>query len=263
MVEVHDAGALLQRAISAAAKDPQAQKALGGAAPLLDGSLGSFVDWAGDGAIAVTSTNGTADGGIVALAPDMTIATQRLAAVRAFLAFVNLPGGRPVTTEQPYGDGTIVTIDFGDLRPAIADALKGVGGQVASTGLPAGFDPTTITDRIPASTSISYTVQRGIVVLGTDVAFVKSVVDTTDATSLGRVPAYVAAMDLAGQSNDGQAFVDAPTVIAAAQQADPKIASALGGDAGAFTARIRSLGAALTRTADSTHVRIAVAVGVR
>jgi len=263
MVEVHDAGALLQRAISAAAKDPQARQALGGAAGLLDGTLGSFVDWAGDGSVAVTQTDGAWAGGIVLLAPDAVVAAQRLAAIRAFLAFVDLPGGRPVATEQPYRDGTIVTVDFGDLRPAIADALKGMGGQSASSGLPAGLDPSTITDLIPASTRISYTVQRGIVVVGTDAAFVKAVVDTTPETSLARGPAYVGAMALAGPSNDGQAFIDAQTVIAAAQKADPKVSAALGGDVGAFTARIGSLGAALTRTADATHVRIAVAVGVR
>ena len=263
MVEVHDAGALLQRAITAAAKDPQARQALGGAAGLLDGTLGSFVDWAGDGSVAVTQTGGAWAGGIVLLAADDAVAAQRLAAIRAFLAFVDLPGGRPVATEQPYGDGVIVTVDFGDLRPAIADALKGMGGQGASAGLPAGLDPSTITDLIPASTRVSYTVQRGIVVFGTDVAFVKSVVDTTPSTSLAQVPAYVNAIALAGPSNDGQAFVDAQAALAAAQKADPQVASALGGDVGAFTARVSSIGAALTRTADSTHVRIAVAVGVR
>jgi hypothetical protein len=263
MVEIHDAGALLQRATAAAAKDPQVREKLGGAAPLLEGSLGSFVDWAGDGSVAVTQSGGDWAGGIVLLAPDEAVASQRLAAIRAFLAFVDLPGGRPIATEQPYGDGTIVTIDFGDLRPAIADALKNAGAQGATSGLPAGMDASAITDLIPASTRVSYTVQRGIVVLGTDLAFVKSVVDTTPATSLAQAPAYAAAITLAGPSNDGQAFVDAPAAIAAAQKADPQVASALGGDIGAFTARIRSIGAALTRTADSTHVRIAVAVGAR
>jgi hypothetical protein len=263
MAEVHDAGALLQRAITAASKDPQARQSLGGAAPLLDGSLGSFVDWAGDGSVAVTQIDGTWTGGVVLLAPDAAVAAQRLAAVRAFLAFVDLPGGRPVATEQPYGDGTIVTIDFGDLRPAIADALKGAGAQGATSGLPAGIDASTITDLIPASTRVSYTVQRGIVVFGTDVAFVKSVVDTTPATSLAQVPAYVGAIALAGPSNDGQAYLDAQAVIAVAQKADATVGTALGGDVGAFTARVRSIGAALTRTADATHVRIAVAVGVR
>ena len=264
MVEVHDAGALIERAITAAAKDPQARAALGAAAPLLDGSLGSFVDWAGDGSVAVTRADGTTAGGIVVLAADQAIATQRLAAIRAFLNFANLPNGNPVVTEEPYGDGTIVTLDFGDLRPALTDALKGMGapaGSAGSGGTPAGLDPAAIAALVPASARISYTVQRGIAVLGTDAAFVKAVVDTTPATSLAALPTYQAAIDLAGASNDGQAFVDAATAVDMAKQADSSVASALGGDAGAFIARIRSLGAASTRTSDSTHIRIAVAVG--
>jgi hypothetical protein len=264
MVEVHDAGALLERAITAAAGNQQARAALGAAAPLLDGSLGSFVDWAGDGSVAVTRADGKMAGGIVALAADPTVAAQRLAAIRAFLNFADLPNGNPVVTEEPYGDGTIVTLDFGDLRPALTKALQGMSGPTgsgASGGLPAGLDPASIVGLIPASTSISYTVQRGVAVLGTDAAFVKAVVDTTPATSLAEVPAYQAAIGLAGASNDGQAFVDAATVVEVAKQADTSVASALGGDAGAFIARIRSLGAASTRAGDSIHIRVAVAVG--
>lgn len=263
MVEVHDAGALIERAITAAAKDQRARDALGGAAPLLDGSLGSFVSWAGDGSVAVTRAEGKTAGGIVLLTADPTVAAQRLAAIRAFLAFADLPNGPPVVTEEPYGDGTIVTVDLGDLRPAIADALEGVGGSGAPGGLPAQVDPSAIAGLIPASVRISYTVQRGVVVLGTDASFVKAVVDTTPETSLARTPAYRAAIDLAGPSNDGQAFVEAAAALEAVTQADTSVASALGGDVAAFTSRIRSLGAACTRTSDVIHIRIAVAVGGR
>jgi hypothetical protein len=55
---------------------------------------------------------------------------------------------------------------------------------------------------------LAFTVQDGLVVIGIGDAFVKSVIDTTAGDSLADQPRYRAALDRAGSSNTGQAYVD-------------------------------------------------------
>ncbi|MCU0504984.1 MAG: DUF3352 domain-containing protein [Chloroflexi bacterium] len=259
-VEVHDVGALVQRALDAAAKEPGLADQLGAAAPVIDGALGSFVDWAGDGAVAVTRSGGEMHGGIVVAADEPSVAATRIAAIRAFLAFVDGPNGRPVVTERPYGDGTIVTVDFGDVRDAIG---KAIGDAAGGAGAPSADDLARIRELLPSSATVVYTVQRGVFVLGTDAAFVEQVVDTTPADSLATDPDYRAAIDLAGPSNDGQAFVDASAVLEMASTAETGAVEVLGADVAPFTGRIQSLGAAYTAADDVIRLRLAIAVRAR
>ncbi len=263
-LEVHDAGDLVQRALDAAAATPGLTEKLGPAGSVLDGAFGSFVDWAGDGAVAVTRSGGTMHGGIVVSADEPSVAATRVAAIRALLAFVDGPNGRPVVTEKPYGDGTIVTVDFGDVRDALVAALQGAaGGSGGGAGAPSAEDLARIREMLPASAAVAYTVQRGLFVLGTDATFVEQVVDTTAADSLAADPDYQAAIALAGASNDGQAFLDAGAVLELAAASDASAAAALGGDTASFAARIQSLGAAYTAADDVIRLRLAVAVRAR
>lgn len=260
-VVVHDAGARAQRALDAVAKAPGMTDKLGAAAPVVNGALGSFTDWAGDGALAVTRSGGAVHGGIVVLATEPAVAATRVAAVRALLAFADGPNGRPVITEEPYGDGTIVTVDFGDIRDAVVKAITDAVGSGASA--PSAAALAQIRDMLPATASVSYTVQRGVFVLGTDTTFVKDVVDTTPADSLGSTADYRAATSLVGPSNDGQAFVDASAAIDLARTAVPSISTALGGDAASFVDRVQSFGAAWTAADDVIRLRLALAVRAR
>jgi hypothetical protein len=261
VVEVHDAGTLVQKALDMMAKDPGMASQLGPAAPLANGALGSFVDWGGDGAIAVTRSGGTVHGGLVVSTLEQSVAETRVAAIRALLAFADGPNGRPVVTEQPYGAGTIVTVSFGDVRDALVKAITDAAGSGANA--PSADQLAQLREMLPADASVSYTVQGGLFVLGTDAAFVKDVVDTTSATSLEASPAYRAAIDLAGASNDGQAFVDAAAAVDLARSADATISSTLGGDVASFVDRITSLGAAYTATDDVVRLRLALAVRAR
>jgi hypothetical protein len=259
-LEVHDTGALVQRALDAAAQTPGMTDQLGPAGPIVDGALGSFVDWAGDGAVAVTRSGGELHGGIVVAAVEPSVAATRIAAIRALLAFVDGPNGRPVVSEQSYGDGSIVTVDFGDVRDALGKALTDAAG---GGNAPSAEDLAKIREMLPASATVVYTVQRGVFVLGTDATFVKQVVDTTPADSLASDPDYRAAIDLAGVKNDGQAFIDAAAALDLATSADPAAASALGGDVASFAGRVQSLGAAYTAADDVIRLRLAIAVRAR
>ena len=260
-IEVRDVGARAQRVLDAVAKTPGLTDQLGPAAPIVDGALGSFVDWAGDGAVVLTRSGGTPSGGIVVTATEPDVAATRVAAIRALLAFADGPNGRPVLTEEPYGDGKIVTVDFGDVRDAVTKAITdGIAG--GTPAMPA-TDLAMIREMLPASASVAYTVQRGVFVLGTDAAFVKDVVDTTPADSLATSADYGALVALVGPSNDGQAFVDASAAVDLARSADPSISTALGGDVSSFVDRIQSLGAAWTVADDVIRLRLALAVRAR
>jgi hypothetical protein len=261
-LEVHDVGAVLERSLRAAIADPALKDQLGQLGPLVDGSLGSFLDWAGDGAIVATSRSGRTSGGVVALATDGTVAEQRLAAIRAILAFVDLPGGvRPVVTEVPYGDGTIVTVDLGDAATLLEAATKGQGA--GGSGASGALDPSMLESVFPSGrVTIVYTVQRGVFVAGTDVAFVKEVVDTTPATSLASVPAYRTAIGLVGAKNDGEAFVDVSAAVGLAKS----IAGAALTDMGQvdpFLVPLDAVGVSYTATTDVVRLRLALTVTER
>jgi hypothetical protein len=262
-LEVHDVGVVLERTLKTAIADPALKDRLGQLAPLVDGSLGSFLDWAGDGAIVAIEQAGRTSPGFVALADDEVVARQRVAALRALVAFVDLPGGgRAQVTEQPYGDGTIVTVDLGDAS-TLLDAL--LQQAPTSSGAPGNgaFDPSMLESLVPSGrATIVYTVQRGIFVVGTDTAFVKAVVDTTPETSLASVPTYRSAIDMAGAKNDGQAFIDIAAAIDLAR-AMPGSGAADMGDIEPFLTPLDAVGVAYTATPDIIRLRFALTVAER
>jgi hypothetical protein len=165
-------------------------------------------------------------------------------------------------TEQPYGDGTIVTVDLGDasvLLDAVLQQAQTSGGAPGN----GAFDPSMLKSLVPSGrATIVYTVQRGIFVVGTDTAFVKAVVDTTPETSLSSVPAYRSAIDMAGAKNDGQAFVD----VAAALDLAKAMPGSSAADMGAiepFLTPLDAVGAAYTATSDIVRFRFALTVTER
>ncbi len=262
-LEVHDVGVVFERALKTAIADPALEDRLGQLAPLVDGSLGSFLDWAGDGAIVAIAAPERTSAGLVVLADDEAIARQRVAALRALVAFVDLPGGgRAQVTEQPYGDGTIVTVDLGDASVLLDTVLQ----QAQTSGGAPGdgaLDPSMLESLVPSGrVTIVYTIQRGILVVGTDLAFVKAVVDTTPETSLASVPAYRSAIDLAGAKNDGQAFVDIGAAVDLAK-AMPGSGAADMGDIEPFLTPLDAVGVAYTSTSDIIRLRFALTVAER
>ena len=103
-----------------------------------------------------------------------------------------LAGGSAGITirDEPYGTGTITTIDLGDVSK-----LAGAGTAVA--GLP-----------ISGHVEISYTIQDGLVIVGTGPAWVKSIVDVKPGSSLADQARYRDAMSRVGSSNASSVYAD-------------------------------------------------------
>ena len=150
------------------------------------GGLESFYSWIGDATVVVAGSGTDFDGGLVIKATDDAVLTGKVASIRNLLALAGSSTGITLS-DQPYGDGTITTIDLGDAGDSISEDI----GKLA------------------------YNQQRGLLVIGLE-TFVKSVVDTKAGSSLADQPRYRAAVDRVGEANLGQAFVDVSALVAAA-----------------------------------------------
>jgi hypothetical protein len=171
----------------------QLEEALG-----IFGGFDSVVSWMGDASLAVTGSDGDVTGGLVVQTSDEAAASETFTQLRTLLGLAGAASGMDVSTE-PYGDGEITIIDLGDLG-----ALSGAAGMGSDLPIPEG------------SLELAFTVQDGLVVIGIGDEFVKSVVDTTVGDSLAEQPRYRAALDRAGASNTGQAYVDIAGLVGVA-----------------------------------------------
>ena len=136
-----------------------------------------MLGWIGDVGVVVTSTGPTPTGG-ARHRPDGH-GQGRAGADAACGTSRRWPAGRASVTvrDEPYGDGTITTFDFGDLGTLFGAGHA--GGWREPPGLP-----------ISGHVELSFTVQRGVAVIGVGPDFVKSVVDARAGASLADQPRY-------------------------------------------------------------------------
>ncbi len=159
----------------------------------IEGLLGTKIPdafgWVKDAGVVVTAPGGAPQGGLVATTSDAAAGQARLTQVLTLLSLAKGQGGPTITTSSaPYAGTTItsVTVDLG---------TAGTGGA-AVTG-------------VPTSVTISYAFKGQVFVLGVGDAFVKAVLDTTDANSLASDGRYSAALSAAGGPTDsGVVYAD-------------------------------------------------------
>jgi hypothetical protein len=197
----NDLGKTIDQALTLYASQPaykamldQVDKTLG----LIGGRAGA-IGWIGDTALVVNDAGDTLEGGIV-IDPTDSAAAGRLAA--SLQAVVGLGGASQGITvhDESYNGTTITIVDLGD-----ASKLSGGAGSMVLP-LPTGH------------IQIAYAVTDDVVAIGTGPAFVKHVLDTTEATSLASDPQYKRLADRVG-AGTSSAFVDIAAVRALAEKA--------------------------------------------
>jgi hypothetical protein len=198
----HDLGKTIDQALTLYGSQPaykdtldQVDKALG----LIGGREGA-IGWIGDTALVVNDAGGTLEGGVVIDPTDSAAATRLAAAVQALVGLGGASQGITVHDES-YNGTTITIIDLGD-----ASKLSGAGGASMALPLPAGH------------IEIAFAVTDDVVAIGTGPAFVKHVLDTTEATSLASDPQYKRLADRVGPGT-ASAFVDIAAVRGLAERA--------------------------------------------
>jgi hypothetical protein len=187
LVDVHDVGPRLQEFLGSLGEtDGQGQ--LGGALRLLGGAEG-LVGWVSEAGVVALGTAGEPSIGVVATSNDaaasQSLFTQLQVAAR-------LAGGEVATEDA---DGVpIVTVTLTGL-----DRLLGGGGlQAFGQPVPLG-----------GTVSLSWATSGDLVVIGTDAAFVRSILATTSDTSLASSQPFAGMLDTAGRSHAALGWVDA------------------------------------------------------
>ena len=222
LVETHDLGTYITASLDQLRKNPATASALqqvDQSAALL-GGLDKLLSWIGDTAIVVNADGGTPAGGIVINATDPSQANVVFGQLKSL---VSLAGGSSGATvrDEPYGDGTITTIDLGD-----AAQLAGLLGSASGGSIPS----LPISGRL----ELSYTVQRGLAIIGVGPGFVKSVLDVKPGVALADQARYRAVFDRIGSSNAGSTFIDLATIR---KLAEPALANLPG--AGSYNSDVK------------------------
>ncbi len=184
-------GKVLQHQLDLQRKGPMAAafKQIDQAAAAL-GGLDKLVGWVDDVGIVVTADGSTPGGGIVIVPTDVDQATALATQLRNLVALAGGSAGITIR-DEPYGSGTITTIDLGDVS-------KLMGGS----------DLTIFKQPLSGHVEISYTIQDGLVIVGTGPAWVKSIVDVKPGSSLADQARYRDAMSRVGSSNASSVYVD-------------------------------------------------------
>ena len=162
------------------------------------------LDWLGDGAAVITKSGSTYDGGVVVKTTDAKTANDKLSLLRTLVA---ASGGSVATHDETYKGVTITT-------------LQTSGDSGLQTGM-------------TLNASVAFAAKDDLIIAGTDVAFVKSMIDTTADNSLAASDTYKTALAAAGANNAAAAYVDIPTIDASLSAALPA------SYAGFFTANIK------------------------
>ncbi len=197
----NDLGVTIKQALALYASQPaykdmldQVDKALG-----LIGGRDAAIGWIGDTAIVVNDAGGTLEGGVVIDPTDKAAADRLSAALHAVVGLGGAGQGITVRDEQ-YAGTTITIVDVGD-----ASKLSSSGASGMAIPLPTGH------------IQLAYAVTDDVVVIGTGPAFVKHVLDTTDATSLASDPQYKRLADRVGPGTSS-AFVDLAAIRGIAEK---------------------------------------------
>ena len=152
--------------------------------------------WIGDAAVVVNVADGTPEGGLVIQPTNAADATRFFTSVKTLVGLGGSQIGATVREEQ-YNGTTITIVDLGKATDLVGKigALGGATTMPPVTGLPAG------------NIEIAYATTGDVVVLGSGPEFVKHVLDTTKATSLGGSDRYQSLVNRAGKGS-ASAFVD-------------------------------------------------------
>jgi hypothetical protein len=212
LVEIHSLGALATSALDTLTNQA-APTALRNQVNTIKTAIAGFggLEWLGDGAVVVTKSGSTYDGGVVIQTTDAKAANDKLALVRTLLGATGGTGF--ASTDETYKGVTITTLRLSGttaLEPGMAD----VGGMMLNA-------------------TVSFAAKDDLIVVGNDSAFVKSVIDTNSDKSLASSDTYKAALSAAGTSNAGAAYVDIPTIAAEISAQLPA------SEAGFFTANVK------------------------
>ena len=196
--ETHGFGDLWRTQATALIQNP-CFASVAGQLSTIEGLLGTKIPdafgWVKDAGLVVTAPGGAPQGGLVATTSDAAAGQARLTQVLTLLSLAKGQGGPAITTSSaPYAGTTItsVTVDLGSAAT--------IGGGAPSASAPIGM---------PGSVTISYAFKGQVFVLGVGDAFVKAVLDTTDANSLASDGRYSAALSAAGGPTDsGVVYAD-------------------------------------------------------
>ncbi len=193
--EGHDVGESVLAMVEMYRADPACAEAFE-QIDLAVGFLGGFdevVGWMGDAAIVVNRTADGVEGGLVFQASNAEDATDLLESIQSLIGFA---GTGASVREEIHGDATITVVDLGD-----AASLSAMGGGMAGVPVPPG-DPN-------ARVELAWTVSGDLVVFGVGTSFIKSILDTDEASSLGSTARYGALLErVGGAENLGVVFAD-------------------------------------------------------
>ena len=160
------------------------------------GGVDGLVGWIGDMAFVVNDPGEGIEGGILVQPTDATKAENLFLTIRGFITLGGASLGLSVTDEQ-YGDATITTVDFGELRQLMEQSGETVPPEELEFF--GGAD---------AHVELSWTVTDDLVVIGLGPDFVKHVLDTEPSTSLAENDRFTSLIDRTGKENAGVTFAD-------------------------------------------------------
>jgi hypothetical protein len=197
-LEGHDVGETIRLAIAHLADDPatadmsqQLEDAL-----RMIGGLDALTGWIKDAAIVGTVDGDEFGAGAVLAATDADKAAGTLASVRNLMALAGAQGGLTLR-EVDHGGTTIYVLDLGE-----AGSLFGLPTEHPVDG--AAMKP-----------QLAFAQRDDLVVIGVTEGFVEAVLDVGDRNALADNERYQRAIERAGASNRGQAFVDLATILEA------------------------------------------------
>lgn len=195
LAEGHDFGEGMTALLEMYRADPACAEALE-QVDLAVGFLGGFdevLGWMEDVALVVNRTADGVEGGLVFQASNPEDASDLLESIQSLIGFA---GTGFSVREEAHGDATITVLDLGD-----AASLSALGGGMAGVPVPPG-DPN-------ARVELAWTVSGDLVVFGVGTSFIKSVLDTDEASSLGATARYGALLErVGGAENLGVVFAD-------------------------------------------------------
>jgi hypothetical protein len=196
----HDVGATLIQMLDLYRSQPSMKSLIDGidqAVGLL-GGVDAAMGWIGDAGYVVTQSDGAIEAGLLISPKDRAAADRIFSSLRTLLAVGGSQVGITIRDEA-YAGTTITTVDLGDL----AGLLSQAGVQPNQLGLGMGL-PT-------GHVEVSFALTDQVVAIGSGPAFVKHILDTTQATSIASTDRY---KSLAGRIGNGTGvtFVDVAAI---------------------------------------------------
>ncbi len=186
LLDAHDVGGALKRLKAMLASDPSLTdgvKQVDSALQLI-GGFDAAVGWIGETGIAVTGSGGSVAGGLV-IVPTSGDDAQRL--FTQLRGFIQLAGGSAgiKLTDESYNGATITVVD-----------LSGAGAMAGGVV------------EVPSGLKVAYAVTDKVVVFGSSVEFVKSVIDAPSGSNLASTDQFKSALAKADSSNSTLLWLD-------------------------------------------------------